>query len=322
MSVNKINKQMCVEKYARRCAICGSNINTVVRKLNKINASEHLSNLILLCEECNSGADSISDAEERNRVGVVLCGGKGTRLYPITINFNKHLLPLALSHMITYPVRTLRRLGIKRVLIVVDRESGSKIIEVLGSGSAYGMEFTYRIQDGANGIADALYLAKDFVKPDDKIFCILGDNIFDNNQLDPDFELAQDNLACVFVKEISNPKDYGVAVIKNNRIIKIIEKPNNFVSNLGVLGLYVYTNQVFEIIEKIKPSKRGELEISDINHFYANSGVLQHQVVKGYWADCGGSIQRYTEASMYGAKEAKVSAEEIDSFRAIVFDDK
>jgi glucose-1-phosphate thymidylyltransferase len=224
--------------------------------------------------------------------------------------------------MLFYPLKTLRKFGVYHVLVVIDREGADEIIGMLGSGKEFGMDISYKVQEGAGGISEALYLAKSFVDPGDEIVCILGDNIFDNDSLDADFELQPDNLACVFVKEVSNPQDYGVAVVEDGRVSRIIEKPKEFVSDLGVVGLYVYTDQVFEIIEKIKPSDRGELEISSVNDFYASSGVLQHQIVSGYWGDAGGSIQRYAECNMHGAKEANVSAEEIDSFRSIVFDDK
>jgi glucose-1-phosphate thymidylyltransferase len=260
--------------------------------------------------------------KRKNRVGVILCGGKGTRLYPLTKFQNKHTLPIGLTPMLFYPLKTLRKFGVYRVLVIIDRDGADETIGMLGSGKEFGMDISYKVQEGAGGISEALYLAKDFVKRDQEIVCILGDNIFDNESLDADFTLEPENLACVFVKEVSNPQDYGVAVVEDGRITKIVEKPKEFVSNLGVVGLYVFTDDVFEVIESTKPSERGELEISSVNDFFASSGVLQHQVVKGYWGDAGGSIQRYAECSMHGAKQANVSAEEIDSFRSIVFDDK
>ena len=131
------------------------------------------------------------------------------------------------------------------------------------------------------------------------------------------------NKACIFTKKVSNSQDYGVAILDiGGKVVGVVEKPKEHISDLAVLGLYVYTTGVFDVIEKIKPSNRGELEISAVNDYYAKEGNLMHKEISGYWADCGSSIQRYCEASLYGAKKANVSSEEIDSFRSIVFDDK
>lgn len=316
----KINIRLCIEKYAGRCMICGNNDNTGVRKLNK-NHSNTLSNLVLLCDACNRCADNIEVNYFENRIGVLLCGGKGTRLYPISFYNNKHTLPLSLSPMVSYPIRTLRHFGVKRVIIIVDADSGAEIVRILGSGKEYGMEFMYKVQNGANGIADALYSAKDVVRPNDEIICILGDNIFDNDEIDTKFDL-KNNKACVWVKDVPNPQDYGVAKIEKDKIIEIVEKPKVHISNKAVLGLYAYTSDVFDIIENTKPSKRGELEISSINHHYAENNQLQFKTINGYWADAGSSIQRYCEASLHGAKQSKVSAQEMKDFISTVFDDK
>ena len=325
MEYIKDAKRICLERDACRCRHCGTTEDIDVQQLVKRDSrlAWQLSNLITLCTSCALAAyvNKRKNTEKR-RVGVILCGGRGTRLYPLTKFQNKHTLPIGLVPMLFYPLKTLRKFGVYHVLVVIDREGADEIIGMLGSGKEFGMDISYKVQEGAGGISEALYLAKSFVDPGDEIVCILGDNIFDNDSLDANFELQPENLACVFVKEVSNPQDYGVAVVEGGRVSKIIEKPKEFISNLGVIGLYVYTDQVFEIIEKIKPSDRGELEISSVNDFYASSGVLQHQMVTGYWGDAGGSIQRYAECNMHGAKEANVSAEEIDNFRSIVFDDK
>jgi glucose-1-phosphate thymidylyltransferase len=317
------NERLCLEKYARRCCVCGCNNDVVVRQINRKdgNVGYYLSNLILLCEQCNIEADKIKNNYRENVVGVLLCGGKGSRLYPLTLRFNKHLLPLALSHMVSYPIRTLRSFGIKKVIIIIDRDSGSDIISILGSGGAYGMDFSYKVQEGAQGISDALYLTKNLVSENDRIVCILGDNVFDDGAIDTNIDF-NDDMAYIWVKKVDRPEDYGVVTLEGDRITKITEKPQNPDSNLAVVGLYSYNYDVFSIIEKTKPSKRGELEISSVNDFYVKSGKLQYHMVNGYWADCGGSIQKYCEASLHGAKKAKVSAEEIDNFRSIVFDDK
>jgi glucose-1-phosphate thymidylyltransferase len=185
------------------------------------------------------------------------------------------------------------------------------------------MEISYRIQEGATGIGKALYLAKDIVHPDNDIVCILGDNIFDNSELKTDYVWGAGKSAQVFIKEVPNPQDYGVADIKNGAIVRIVEKPTEFVSSYGVIGLYIYRGSaVFDVIESVKPSNRGELEISDVNQFFVENNMMQYEIVKGYWGDSGSSIQKYTECNIYGTKLAHVSSEEIESFRSKVFDDK
>jgi glucose-1-phosphate thymidylyltransferase len=314
-------QRLCMERDAFRCKHCGAaenlKVKNLVEKNNRLNW--HLSNLTTLCEFCLRAAEV--DVVE-NRVGIVLAGGKGKRLYPLTKYQNKHTLPISIIPMIFYPIKTLRSLGIKKVLIVVDRENSGPILEMLGSGREFGMDFSYRIQEGSGGISDALYLAKDFVRPEDQIFCILGDNIFDEDEIKRDFHMDTNSKACVFVKEVNNPQDYGVALIDNNKVVSIVEKPKSFLSNLAVLGLYIYTYDVFQVIENIEPSPRGELEISDVNHYYASQNELEYIKFNGYWADCGGSVRRYCEASLHGAKKANISAEEIDGFMSVVFDEK
>lgn len=316
-------KRLCMERDANRCRHTGVTENLVVKQLvpREGPLGWHLSNLITLSQEEAAEADYVRTHGKDNRVGVVLAGGKGTRLYPLTKFQNKHTLPIGLVPMLFYPIRTLRAFGCKRVLIVLDREGASSIIEMLGSGKEFGMDFSFKIQEGAGGISEALYLAKDFAKPGDEIVCVLGDNIFDIPAIDKDVNLNGDK-ACIFVKKVSNPSAYGVATIENGKVSKIVEKPKKFVSDLAVVGLYLYTYDVFNTIKNVKPSDRGELEISSVNDHYASLGKLQYKMVNGYWGDAGGSIQRYAECSMHGAKEAKVSAEEIDHFRALVFDDK
>lgn len=314
-----INKALCIERDAGRCRICGTTENVDAYKLVERNGeiASHLSNLITLCEKCEEDRFSIPDS---NRLGVLLCGGRGTRLFPITRTINKHVLPIGVVPMSSYPIRTLRKLGVKKVVIVVD-QFASEIMDTLGSGKAYGMDFCYKIQDGAFGIADALYLAKDEIDDCNEIVCVLGDNIFDNDNLDSEISLGDDK-ACIFVKEVNNPEDYGVAVIENGKVQSIIEKPQDYISNMAVLGLYMYTTDVFDVIENIEPSDRGELEISSVNDYYAACEMLKYHTIKGYWADCGGSIQKYCAASLHGAKEANVSKEEINNFVSMVFDEK
>lgn len=334
MSISDNAKQLCMERDCARCRHCGTDKDLMVRKLTNRSGrlSLHLSNLITLCNSCNNDADEIRTNNIKNRVGVVLCGGKGSRLYPLTMYQGKHTLPIGLVPMCFYTIKTLRKFGVQRVLIVTDRDGTGEIMKMLGSGQEFGMSFTYKIQEGAGGISEALLLAKDFAKPKDEIVVILGDNIFDLDELDTKIDLSYDNnyepfyKSCVYIKKVNNPEAYGVAKIENisgmDVVTKIVEKPKEFVSNMAVVGLYMYTYGVFDVIEQIKPSERGELEISDVNDFYASRGELLSKEVSGYWADCGGSIQRYCEASLHGAKQAMVSEQEVRDFVSIVFDDK
>lgn len=314
---------LCLERDAKRCRHCGVSENIDARQIVKKASAIgwHLSNLITLCESCHVAAETHRVKANDNRFGVLLCGGKGTRLYPLTKYQNKHTLPIGLIPMIFYPVKTLRAFGVKRTLIVVDREGANSTMEMLGSGKEFGMEFTYRVQEGAGGIADALNLAKEFARPTDEIVCILGDNIFDNEELDTTVSL-NDADACVFVKKVSNPQDYGVAEIVDGKVVRIVEKPKTFISDMAVVGLYLFKYDVFSVSEVVKPSARGELEISSVNDYYAETGRLKFKTVNGYWGDAGGSIRRYAECNMHGTKKANVSAEEINSFRTIVFDEK
>jgi len=331
MGENMQNSKLCLERDGHRCRTCGSSENLSAAKLTDRNGevSYNLSNLVTLCDVCVVAREEIKNYSRKNRVGVLLCGGKGTRLYPLTRTTNKHLLPVGIVPMAFHPIKTLRSMGVQRVLIIVD-QCASAIMETIGSGKMFGMDFSYKVQDGAFGIADALYLAKDYVNEDtDEIVVMLGDNIFDNDAVDADVDLTfHDGVgelsheACVYIKQVPNPEDYGIAVISDNAIDYITEKPKEFVGDMAVLGLYVYNPSVFEVIDKIEPSKRGELEISAVNDYYAQLNKLDYRVVNGYWADCGGSIQRYTEASLYGAKQANISEEEINTYKSTVFDSK
>lgn len=318
-----IAKQACLERDAHRCRHCGSSIGVDAIQLVESGRGNLwlLSNLITLCKECEREKKDTEKLGDMKKLGVILAGGKGSRLYPLTRYQNKHTLSIGLLPMLLYPLKTLRSFGIRRVLIVIDRENTDSIINMLGSGKEFGLDISYRVQEGSGGISQALYLAKDLARPDDKIYCILGDNIFDNGRIDKSVDLGN-NKACVYLKEVSNPQDYGVAKVENGKVINIVEKPKEFISNMAVLGLYVYTPEVFGIIEQISPSARGELEISSVNDHYAQEGTLMAKVIDSYWADCGSNIQRYCEASLYGAKKANVSSEEIDGFRTTIFDEK
>jgi len=316
-------KQLCLEHDFFRCRHCGASQNLFVTQITKRKGplAWSLSNLITLCGGCLDAAKKSLEIKN-NRVGILLAGGKGSRLAPLTKFQGKHSLPIGLIPMVTYPLKTLRAFDINRALVVLDRESAGEITQILGSGKEFGMDISYKIQEGSGGLSEALYLAKNYVRPEEEIFCILGDNIFDHETMDTNVSLGN-NKACVFTKKVANPQDYGVLVFDDvGNIKEVVEKPEKYISSQAVLGLYVYKYDIFDVIEKIKPSARGELEISSANDYYAKEGTLMHKEITGYWYDAGSSIQNYCAASLWGAKKANVSAEEVNEFISVVFDNK
>lgn len=216
--------------------------------------------------------------------GVILAGGTGSRLYPLTKVTNKHLLPVYDKPMIYYPIETLINAGIKEIMIVSGRGHAGHFLELLGSGVDHGVHFTYEIQEKAGGIAQALSLAKDFVDGD-SVTVILGDNIFQDNVKE---DVANFNGgAKIFLKEVPDAHRFGVAELKGKKVIGIEEKPKEPKSNFAVTGLYIYDSEVFDAIKTLKPSGRGELEITDVNNYYINKGVMEYGVLEGFWSDAG-----------------------------------
>lgn len=230
--------------------------------------------------------------------GVVLAGGLGTRLYPLTKVTNKHLLPVYNEPMIFFPIKKLVACGIEEILIVTGGNNAGDFLRLLGNGKEFGLKrLHYTYQEGETGIAAALSLAEDFVDGD-KIVVILGDNIFaeDIKEYVEKFKKEKKG-AKIFLKEINNPERFGVPVFnENNRIIRIEEKPEIPKSPYAVTGIYMYDNQVFDIIRTLKPSKRGELEITDVNNSYIEKGELTYEILKGWWADAGTSFESYYRA--------------------------
>ena len=220
--------------------------------------------------------------------GIILAGGTGTRLMPCTRVTNKHLLPVYNKPMIYYPLETLASAGILEILIVTGGNSPGDFLKLLKNAKEFGLkEIHYAYQEGAGGIAEALGLAEDFAD-EEKIAVILGDNIIEDNikSYTEDFEKREKG-AKLFLKEIPDPERFGVAEIQDGKIINIEEKPKKPKSNLAVTGLYMYDNQVFNIVKTLKPSDRGELEITDVNNFYINQGTVTYEVLKGFWGDAG-----------------------------------
>lgn len=220
--------------------------------------------------------------------GVLLAGGTGSRLGELCRSTNKHLLPVSTKPMIYYPIEKLVDADIREIMIITGTEHMGSIVQTLGSGKRFNCNFTYRVQDEAGGIAQALGLAKGFAYGT-KICVILGDNIFEDGLRYHMYEYArQDKGAMVLLKEVPDPKRYGVAEIgEDKKIIKIVEKPEAPKSNFAVTGVYLYDYKVFDIIDKLKPSGRGELEITDVNNQYLEWGELNYMILKGYWTDAG-----------------------------------
>ncbi len=219
--------------------------------------------------------------------GVILAGGTGSRLFPLTKVTNKHLLPVGRKPMIFHPIDKLIEAGINEILIVTGVEHMGDIVTLLGSGRDFGCRFTYKVQDEAGGIAQALGLAEDFVDQE-QMAVILGDNIFEDS-LKPSANAFQRQKkgARVLIKEVSSPQRFGVVELKKGKIVSIQEKPKKPKSNYVITGVYFYDHRVFDIIRKLKPSTRGELEISDVNRVYMQKGELAHDTLSGWWTDAG-----------------------------------
>jgi glucose-1-phosphate thymidylyltransferase len=219
--------------------------------------------------------------------GVVLAGGTGSRLMPLTKVTNKHLLPIGEKPMIYYPIEKLTSIGIDKILIVTGVEYMGDVVGLLGSGREFGCQFTYKVQDEAGGIAQALGLAEGF-SHGDQLVAILGDNIFEANLKQyADRFISQKTGARVLLKQVSNSQRFGVAEISDGKVISIEEKPKKPRSDYIITGIYFYDDAVFDIIRTLKPSARGELEISDVNNAYITKGQLAYDILDGWWTDAG-----------------------------------
>ncbi len=217
--------------------------------------------------------------------GIILSGGSGTRLRPLTKITSKQLLPIYNRPMIYYPLNTLIKAGIKEILIIVSPERAGDYLNLLGSGKQFGVKFTYEIQDKPEGLAQAFIIGENFID-DENVAMILGDNIFVD-----DFSSDINNFqsgAKIFAKKVSDPKRFGVVKFDENmQAEKIVEKPKEFISDYAVTGLYIYDSQVVEIAKNLKPSERGELEITDVNNHYLKNNQLAVSKVDGEWLDAG-----------------------------------
>ncbi len=229
--------------------------------------------------------------------GVILVGGSGSRLDPLTRVANKHLLPIYDKPMVFYPIQALVNAGVSDIMLVTGGHNAGDFLRLLGNGSEFGLKrLHYTYQDRPAGIAHALGLAQDFAEGD-TLLLMLGDNIIEGNLLAArrNFE-AQGQGARVMLTRVANPSSYGVVEIENGRILSITEKPAHPTSNLVQTGIYFYDEHVFDVVSTLRPSGRGELEITDVNNHYLQAGNLEYDILEGFWADCGESFETYLDS--------------------------
>ena len=237
--------------------------------------------------------------------GIVLAGGTGSRLMPLTKVTNKHLLPVGQKPMIFYPIEKLTAIGIEEILIVTGVEHMGDVVSLLGSGSNFGCRFTYKVQDQAGGIAQALALAENFAK-DRLMAVILGDNIFQAGLKSyAEKFIAQQSGARILLKQVPYPQRFGVVELFEGKIVGIEEKPEQPKSDYAVTGIYFYNGDVFDIIKTLKPSDRGELEITHVNQAYITKGQLAYDIIDGWWTDAG-TFESLNNANELVAKEPPV----------------
>jgi glucose-1-phosphate thymidylyltransferase len=243
--------------------------------------------------------------------GVVLAGGLGSRLYPLTKITNKHLLPVYNRPMVYYPIQTLVDAGITEILIVTGGRNAGDFLALLGNGKEFGLKhLNYTYQEGEGGIAAALSLAEYFVD-NDSVCVILGDNVYEKSVRKSAEEfIARGRGAKIHLKRVENPQRFGVPVIKGDKILKIEEKPEVPQSDYAVTGLYMYDHTVFDIVKTLKPSGRGELEITDVNNAYIERGEMAYAIVEGWWSDAG-TFDSLLRTNILVASQSEGNPEEI-----------
>ena len=235
--------------------------------------------------------------------GIILSGGNGTRLYPLTKVTSKQLLPVYDRPMVLYPLQTLLKAGIKEILIIVAPEHESSYVKLLGGGREYGAKFSYKIQKTPAGLAQAFVLGEKFIGRDN-VCMILGDNIFEDDFSDVIKKFKSGGQ--VFAKKVKDPERFGVVKFNRRmRAVKIEEKPKKFLSNYAITGLYVYDNRVVEVAKQVKPSGRGELEITDLHNWYLKNNELKVDLVKGEWMDAGTFESLYLASELMRRKARK-----------------
>ena len=241
--------------------------------------------------------------------GVILAGGTGSRLEPLTQITNKHLLPVYDRPMIYFAIEQLAGAGIDRIMVVTGGNHAGEFLRLLGNGSKFGLRhLDYAYQERPGGVAEALGLCRWFASAE-PVAVLLADNIFEYSiaPMVRRFEERPQG-ALVGVIEVDNPEAYGVAILEGERLVRIVEKPRPAPSRLVVPGLYLYDRNVFDVVSELRPSARGELEITDVNNHYIDRGLLRHERLRGYWADCGESIEMLFRAGRlvaeHGANKA------------------
>jgi glucose-1-phosphate thymidylyltransferase len=245
--------------------------------------------------------------------GVVLAGGTGSRLFPLTKVTNKHLLPVYDKPMIYYPIQTLVNAGIREILLVTGGKNAGEFLRLLGNGKDFGLKhINYTYQEGEGGIAEALGLAEYFADGE-PICVVLGDNIIENNicRAAESFR-DQRKGARIILKQVPDAQRFGVAKVSGDYVVRIDEKPENPESDLAVIGVYFYDNSVFEKIRRLRPSSRGELEITDVNNFYVEEGTLTYEMLDGWWTDAG----TFESLRRAGNLVARTGANKIEQGRA------
>ena len=256
--------------------------------------------------------------------GIILAGGSGTRLSPLTKAVNKQLLPIYDKPLIFYPLSILMLANIKDILMIVNPGQIDNFKSLLGDGKRFGIKIQYKIQKKPKGLADAFILGKNFIKKDN-VALILGDNFFYGQSLTDKLEksLSHTNGARIFLKNVKMPENFGVAKIINNKIIEIIEKPKKFISNYAITGLYFFDNKVVNYAKKLKPSKRGELEITDILDIYKNDNNLKFEHIGrgAIWSDAG-KIEDMTNVSAFVESVEKVQSIKIACLEEIALSKK
>ena len=237
--------------------------------------------------------------------GIILAGGHGSRLFPLTKIFNKSLLPIYDKPMIYYPLQTLKEVGCKEVCIVSGKEHCGQIMNQLGSGEEYGVDITYRVQEKPGGIAQALGLCREFAGTEN-VFVCLGDNIFEDNFSDLKLNYF-DSWCHIFLKEVPDPERFGVPVFQgmDRHLMKVEEKPEKPMSDYAVTGLYMFNQEVWSIIDTLKPSERGELEVVDLINWYIDRGKTTYSELKGFWSDAGTPDSLVQANKLVSEKEKK-----------------
>jgi glucose-1-phosphate thymidylyltransferase len=239
--------------------------------------------------------------------GVILAGGLGTRLFPLTKITNKHLLPVYDRPMIYYPIEALVKAGITDIMIVTGGRKSGDFLSLLGNGKDFGLKhLNYTYQEGEGGIAQALGLAEHWAAGA-PVCVILGDNIIEKNiQKAADDFRRQKQGAKILLKEVPDPERFGVATVQNGKVVRIVEKPKNPQSNFAVIGIYMYDGRVWDVIKTLKPSDRGELEITDVNNWYIQDGSMTYEVLDGWWTDAGTFKSLHSAAALVAAGGANL----------------